>query len=122
VPLGVGTKVLEGDKETTIARRNRMMHQMHASLRGRSPGFATITGFTAADHILPGMLTPLMAGNNVIQGQLFKLFATILASVMIATEDLNASQLSHRAGTFDQSSEVNHRRNWQDAVHGVEIP
>jgi hypothetical protein len=68
------------------------------------------------------MLTPLMARNNVIQSQLPELFATVLAGVMIATENLDTSQLSHRAGTLDHSSEVNHRRNWPDAVHGVEIP
>ena len=58
----------------------------------------------------------------MIQSQLPELFATVLADVMIATENLNTSELSHRAGTLDQSSEVNHRRNGQDAVHGVEIP
>lgn len=49
-----------------------------------------IAGYAGANHILPDVLTTPVSGNDMVQGKLMSLPATILAGILVAVENLKA--------------------------------
>ena len=55
-----------------------------------------VAGDAGANHIFPGVLTTPVAWNDVVQGKLPSFLTAILAGVVVAIENLKASQSSLR--------------------------
>lgn len=77
------------------------MEQFHSGLGGSLTRFTAVTKYTGADHIIPGVFASPIAGNNMIQGKLLRFFTAVLAGVSVTVENLEASQLFLKSGTFD---------------------
>ena len=72
----------------------RRLSKFHSSLLRSPAGLAPVTGDAATDYVFPGVLTTPVARNDMVQGKLPGFLTAILAGVLVAVENLKASQLS----------------------------
>jgi len=63
-----------------------------------------ITGHTGTNHVLPGVLSAAVPGNDMIQGELPGLLTAVLACVPVTVKNLKTSQLSFPAGAPNQAT------------------
>ncbi len=64
------------------------MPEVHPGIFQSSPAFPMIARRAGGDNILPAMRSSQMAWNDVVNGQIDRVFATILAGVVIPPQDL----------------------------------
>lgn len=76
---------------------------MHMSLFQSSPSFAVIAGRAGRDQVAPRMITSEAAGNDVINGQLGSRISTILAGVIIPSQDFSLVEFHLDARPFDHA-------------------
>jgi hypothetical protein len=67
-----------------------LMNQSHPGFLGGSACLATITGNTGTDHIFPGMLSAPVSRDDMVQGKVSALLATILAGVLVTLENFKS--------------------------------
>jgi len=68
-----------------------------------------ITGHTGTYHVLPGVLSAAVPGNDMVQGEMPGLLTAVLACVPITVKNLKASQSSFPAGAPNQASQPDYR-------------
>jgi hypothetical protein len=94
----------------TALRLNRGLEELHMGLFGSPSRFTPVAGGTGADQIFPGMLTVLVAGDNMVESELVAYFSAILAGIVVAVEYLKPAQFGLRMWSFDQIRQSNNRR------------
>ncbi len=62
--------VVRDMKKQAAAWGRWRVNQLHPGFAGGSTSLAAVAGDTGADHILPGMLTTPVSGNDMVQGEL----------------------------------------------------
>ena len=99
-----------GNIEILIAGgTDRHLKKLHMGLFRGPPGFSPVAGCAGAHQIFPGMLSALMSGHHMVQGQLMALFTAILAGKMVAVEDFYARQFGLGSRSPDQTCQANNR-------------
>jgi len=98
------------------------MQQFHAGLLWCISSLTQIASFTSADYIFPAMFSTQSTWNNMVQGELLSLSATILASMLISIKYLNLIQLPLAARTLNHINQPYHRGNLKNLCGGVKHP
>ena len=70
-------------------------------LGGRFPTFAVITCRAGSNKVVPGMVSALVSGGDVVDGQLGGFVSAILTSVVVPAEDFRFCQFEDRARPLD---------------------
>ena len=60
-----------------------------------------IAGYAGTNHIFPDVFTTSVSRDDMVQGKLMGLLATILAGILVTVENLKAGQPSLGAGTLN---------------------
>lgn len=68
-----------------------VMSQFHSGLGGSFTRFTAVTEYTGADHIFPDVFSSPVTGDNMVQGKLLRFLTAVLAGVLVAAENLEAS-------------------------------
>jgi len=110
-----------GDIEAIVVGRTGLVQQSHLRFIRRTPTFVSVAGDAGADHIVPGVHPTSPPWDNVVQGKLFGLTATILAGVLVAVKHLGPAQFPLMPGTADHIDEADHRRYLKHAASGVKL-
>jgi len=74
-----------------------------------SATLSTVAGRAGAHQVLPLVAAPMVAWDNVIHRQVLGLPATILAGVIITSEDLFLGEFHPGARPFDHIHQLDHR-------------
>lgn len=77
-------------------------NEIHFRFLGAATCFAVVAGLAGADHVVPIMLAAEMTRDNMIQGQLLRFLATVLAGVAIPNQYLSPCQPPLWLRTLDQ--------------------
>ena len=93
--------------------------QAEARLVERLAALAVVARLAGRDEVLPGVAAAAMARHDVVEGQVVRLAAAVLAGVPVAGEDLAAGQLDARPRPADLVLEPDHGRR---AVFGPRRP
>ena len=72
-----------------------------------APAFPMIAVRAGSHQIGPHMLASQMAGDDMVNGEIRHVLAAILASVVIATQDLTLGKFDARAGSVDHPFQAN---------------
>ncbi len=83
------------------------MQQVHLCLLNGPATLAMVTVRAGCYQVIPAMLTPKVAWNDVVNGKISDMLPAILASVVITPQDLPLGQLDLRAWTVDHLFEAN---------------
>ena len=75
-------------------RRRRGFVQFHVGLFRSPAGFAAVARGAGADDILPGVLPAAVARDDMVEGELFSLFAAVLAGELVAVVNLGAADFA----------------------------
>jgi len=75
-------------EKTTTAWLSRRMLQSHSSFFRSFASLTTIAGYAGTDYIFPGVLTPPVPGDNVVQGKILGFLPAILTGVVVTIENL----------------------------------
>jgi hypothetical protein len=75
------------------------MNQFHSGLARGSARLMTVTGYTGANHIFPGMFAAPVPRENMVQSKLPGFPTTILAGILVTVKNLKAGQLPLRSRT-----------------------
>jgi len=112
LPLLAGFQVLTGNIGVAIAARgNRGLTQFHPGFFGGLTGLTPVAGYAGADQVFPGVRSTPISRDNMVQGKLPSLFATVLTRIVITGENLESTQLSSGTeGAFDQIGKPDDRR------------
>ncbi len=110
-----------GNIEAVVAGRMRMVQQPHPCFIRRTSAFAPVAGNAGADHIVPGVLSTSTPWNNMVQGELPGLTATILTGVLVTVKYLRSAQLSLMSRTGNHIDKPDYRRYLKYAIGGVEL-
>src|SRR6185295_5794586 len=96
----------------TPLRPLRLADQMHASLGGSAIGFLGITLDAGADNVFPCRRPTTVARDDVIEIQVFavEFYAAILASVLVALENVVAREFDLFLGQAVEERQQNHSR------------
>jgi hypothetical protein len=94
-----------GDIEAIIARRTRLMQQSHPCFIRRTSAFASVARNAGTNHIVPGVLSTPSPWNNMVQGKLLGLPATILAGALVTVKYLKPAQFLLMARTTNHIDE-----------------
>ncbi len=86
----------------------RLAKQLHPYFRGGAAGFAMIACLAGADQILPLVLPPEMAWDNVVEGELSRLLPAVLAGIPVAVENLAPCQPLLGSGALDHVDEADY--------------
>jgi len=89
----------------------RRSQGIHAGLFRRHAAFEMVAARTGCDEIVPVRFAAQVARDNVVDRQVVRLPAAVLAGVIIPAEDLLASQFDDGARPFDHLSQADH--GWQ---------
>ena len=102
LPLVSGLLVVVGDIESDLATWGvGRTEQFHSCLLRGSTGLASIAGYASTNHISPRVLAIEVSRDNVVQGNLPDFLTAILAGILVAVENLKASQLSLWPGALN---------------------
>ncbi len=77
------------------------MQQAHLGLFDGAPTLAMIAMWAGGHQVVPGVLASQVAWDNVIDSQGSRVLTTILAGVVIASQDLALGELDPWAGAMD---------------------
>jgi hypothetical protein len=105
--LSVLARDIEGD---VIFWFGRLMNQPHPSLFRGPACLSVVAGDAGTDYIFPGMLSPAMAGDNMVYGKLLDLPTAILAGVAVTMEDPKSGKLPFGAGAPYKIAQFDYRR------------
>ena len=75
-----------------------------------------IAGYASASHIFPRVLASKMSWDNMVQGKLPDLLTAILAGILVAVENLKASQLPFRPGTLNHMGYSDYRGHRENII------
>ena len=104
-------QIVWGDLKGQIAVRSfGDSKQFHSSLFGSSSGFVTITMPTSGDNIFPAMLAFLITWHHVVQGKLMACLTAILASIVVALKNTEASKFPLITLAFDHIDKLYYGR------------
>jgi hypothetical protein len=103
----IGEKVI-GNIEAIVAGRMRLVQQAHSCFIRCTSTFVPVAGNAGADHIVPDVLSTSPPWNNVVQGKLLSLAATILAGVFVTVKYLGPAQFLLMPGTTDHVDEADY--------------
>src|SRR6266550_2409794 len=92
------------------ARLERRTMKSEAHLLEEVAALAMVARLAGRDEVLPGVAAAAMARDDVVEGQVVRLAAAVLAGVPIAGEDLAARQLDARSGPANLVLEPDDRR------------
>ena len=96
--------------------------QFHVRFFRGSARFFAVAGSAGADYIFPGMLSAAVARYDMVEGQLFGLFAAILAGELVPVINLGAADFPRNMKrTFDKVRETDHRGNRYFPIGRVDI-
>ena len=103
-------------------RRGRDLVQFHVRFFRRSARFFTVARGAGANDILPGMLSPAVTRYYMVEGQLFSLFAAILAGELVPVIYFGAADFPGDVeGTFNQIREADNRWNRHFPIGSMNI-
>ena len=80
--------------------------QTQAGLLERLAALAVVARLAGGDEVLPGVAAAAVARHDVVEGQVVRLAAAVLAGVPVAREDLAPRQLDARPRPADQVLEA----------------
>src|SRR5687768_6556558 len=92
------------------ARLERGPDQAQARLLGRLPALAVVAGLAGSDEVLPRVAAAAVARQDMIERQVVRAGAAVLAEMPVAQEDLAPGQLHARSRPADLVLEPDHRR------------
>ncbi len=93
-------------------RLGRGVEQMHLRLFKRATAFMMVAAWAGGNQVIPSVLSPQMARDDVIDRQGRSVFAAVLAGIVISAQDLTLGELDARARSFYHSLQTNNRRSW----------
>jgi hypothetical protein len=111
--------------EEVTARGARLvgaLQQPHVGLSERAAALPVVAGRARAHQVFPMVLSPIVAWEDVIHGQVLCLLAAILAGVVISPEDLFLGELHPGARPPDQVDQLYHRGAQESSGRGVDDP
>lgn len=120
-PLLVGPEVLVGDGEEGGGGIGALV-EFHPRFPGGLPRLFMVAGDAGADHILPFVSAPLVAGDDMVQGQLPGLPPAILAGKVVPVEDLKTGEPLHHRGPPHLHMEPDDRRDGENGGGGLDFP
>ena len=88
---------------------DRLARQEHVGFFRPFAPLAPVTLWAGGHQVLPGMAATLAAWDNVIDGQIPRFAATILAGIVIAAQHFPLGQRHARPRPFDHVSQFNNR-------------
>ena len=88
----------------------RLLEQLHVGFCGRSPCLAMVARNTRADDVFPHMRAVSGARLDVVQGEVFRFFPTVLACEAIPEEYRPTRQPTVHQWAFDYVNQPYHRR------------
>src|SRR6188508_2291923 len=88
----------------------RRAQQAHPRLIHEAAALAVIAVFARSHEVVPRVCAAAMPRNDVIERQVVRLDAAVLAGVLVANEDFASAQTDARTGTLDSVLESNDRR------------
>src|SRR5689334_18289866 len=97
------------------------MLQTHARLVEQLAALAMVAVLAGGDEVVPGVGAATVARDHMVEGQVMRLGAAVLAGVLVADEDLASRQAHARAGTLDPVVEANDRRCVEDRGCGADL-
>jgi hypothetical protein len=97
--------VIAGD-----VRGGRLPQGLHPYFLRKAARLAAVAGHAGADHILPLVLAAPVAWDNMVNGQLMRLPATVLAGIAVSDEHLPPGELALRSRALDEVDEADDRR------------
>lgn len=83
-------------------------NELHPRFLGAATCFAVVASLAGADYVVPIMLAAEMTRDNMIQGQLPRFLATVLAGVAVSNKYLSPCQPPLRVRTLDQIDEADY--------------
>lgn len=86
------------------------MQQMHIRFAKGASTLASVAGGTCTDQIVPTMLAAKVARYYMVNCQIFHLLATVLAGVVVPSENLLFAESDVGTGTVDHVLEADDRR------------
>ena len=86
--------MVEDVKGAIVLRRAGLLAQDHSSFFGGPAGLPPVTWDAGADNIFPGMLAATETGYDVVERELFHVFATVLTGEIVAAEDFQPGYLA----------------------------
>lgn len=92
----------------------RLAEERHAGLFRRPAALSVVAGLAGGDQVLPAMGTAAMARDDMVDSEVFGLFAAILAGVVVAQEQLATRQFRDRVDPLDEVEQADHR--WADEL------
>lgn len=95
------------------------MQQMHVGLFQCPTSFAMVAGWAGCNQVAPFMSTSLAAWIDVVNRQLRRSFAAILASVIVSPEDLAFIKFYPDARSFDHPIQPNDGGPWIFLRHSM---
>lgn len=122
VPIGDVEKLLPGgvaivgelDRQGRASSGfDRLLDQLHPGLGGGSASFSDVALEATANQVFPGGGSALRAGNDMIQAQLRRAepLAAVLATVVVAGEDVTAVEFDLLAGQAREGQHAYDPRN-----------
>ncbi len=109
MPFAQGLQVGRDIKGDIAVGWGWLAGQLHSGLLGGSACLVAVAGNAGADHVLPGMLTPLVAWNNMVYGKLSVFLAAVLAGMAVTVKDPEARQPSLGSGTPNHVGQFDYR-------------
>jgi len=97
------------------------MEQVHVDLLQAAPALAVIAGGTGGHHVVPDMLAALVTGLDVIDCKVPVAPAAVLAGIIVAPEDLPASQFDPGARPVDLLFETYDAGTGEQAGDGPDV-
>ena len=83
--------------------------QVHIGLVGALTSLAPVTRHTGGYQVLPGMWPPLIAWDDVVQGEMAHFTAAILAGVLVAPQNFMFRERDAGPGALDHIAEPDDR-------------
>lgn len=77
---------------------------------------------TGGNDVIPGVETPQMAWNNVIDRQIHSVFAAILAGKIVAPKDFTLVKLDLQVRAVNHRLQPDDRRDGVGVINGLNIP
>ncbi len=84
-------------------------------------GLSMVTALASGYDVIPLVAALTVAGEDVVQGEFTHGLATVLASELVAKEDVAAGEAALGAGTADEVDETDYGWDFEDGGDGVKV-
>ena len=102
-------------------RPERFSHEAHRGLLRRAACLAMVTSLTGGDDVIPLMAAAAVSRQDVIKGKFLGSLAAVLATELIAEEDIAARQAALRPRAPDKVDQPDNGRNGEGRTRAMEI-